>query len=72
MEKSFTDAVLDARKDDIKRACRVNEKPKDCSECVYFDAYGKHIISGKAHFPSLCEKDLLWFDCKGKEGLKRG
>ena len=60
-EKTFTDTVLDARKDDVKKKME-SEKPKDCFECVYFDTYGKHI----------CEKDLLWFNCRGKEGEKRG
>lgn len=46
-------------------------KPKDCPECVYFGANGEHIKSGKAHFPSLCEKDLMWFQCKGKQGERR-
>jgi len=48
-----------------------NEKPKDCFECIFFDENGKHLKSGKAHFPSLCEKDLLWFKCGGKYGLKK-
>lgn len=49
----------------------VTVKPIDCSECIYFGENGEHLISGKSHFPSLCEKDLLWFNCKGNEGLKR-
>ncbi len=47
------------------------QKPKDCFECKYFGENGEHIISGKAHFPSLCEKDLLWFNCLGNKGIKR-
>ncbi len=48
-----------------------NEKPKDCFECVFFGEDGEHLIGGRAHFPSLCEKDLLWFKCGGKYGLKK-
>ena len=46
-----------------------NNKPKDCYECQFFDENGKHLKSSKAHFPSLCEKNLLFFNCKGKQGL---
>ena len=49
----------------------MRSKPKDCSECQYFGANGEHLASGKAHFPSLCEKDLLWFNCKGNDGMKK-
>ena len=48
-----------------------NERPKDCFECVFFGKNGEHLISGKAHFPSLCEKDLLFFKCRGKQGVKK-
>ncbi len=48
----------------------IPQKPKDCSECRFFGKNGEHLITGKAHFPSLCEKDLLWFICKGNEGVK--
>jgi len=48
------------------------EKPKDCFECVYFGENGEHILSGKAHFPSLCEKDWLWFNCNGEYGVRKG
>lgn len=54
-------------RDDIPVATK---KPKDCPDCVYFGTNGEHIISGKAHFPSLCEKDLMWFQCNGKQGVK--
>ncbi|KKN33216.1 hypothetical protein LCGC14_0806110 [marine sediment metagenome] len=47
----------------------IPQKPKDCSECRFFGKNGEHLITGKAHFPSLCEKDLLWFICKGNEGI---
>ncbi len=43
-------------------------EPKDCFECKLFGKNGEHLKSGKAHFPSLCEKDLLFFNCKGKQG----
>ena len=49
----------------------IPQKPKDCFECRYFGASGEHLLSGKAHFPSLCEKDLLWLKCKGNEGIKK-
>jgi len=49
----------------------LNEKPKSCFECGLFGENGEHLKSGKAHFPSLCEKDLLWNECYGKQGLKR-
>lgn len=49
----------------------IPQKPKDCFECRYFGESGEHLASGKAHFPSLCEKDLLWLRCKGNEGMKR-
>ncbi len=39
------------------------KKPKDCFECENFGE-----IVGVTHFPSLCKKNLLWFDCGGKEG----
>ncbi len=42
------------------------EKPKDCYECQNFGQ-----IKGITHFPSLCKKNLLWFDCGGKEGIKK-
>lgn len=45
--------------------------PNDCSECQYFGKNGKHLLSGKAHFPSLCEKDLYWSICGGKQGIKK-
>ena len=48
-----------------------NDKPNSCFECKFFGENGEHIISGKAHFPSLCEKDLLWFKCGGKQGEKK-
>lgn len=41
------------------------EKPEDCFEC---ESFGK--ISVKTVFPSLCEKNLLWFQCVGKKGIK--
>lgn len=43
-------------------------KPKDCFECVFFGA--ENLITGLASFPSLCAKDLLWFKCGGKQGIK--
>jgi hypothetical protein len=49
----------------------ITQKPKDCFECIYFEEDGEHLRSGKSHFPSLCEKDLLWISCKGNEGIKR-
>ena len=49
----------------------IKEKPKSCFECIYFGKDGEHLKSGKSHFPSLCEKDLLWIGCRGREGTKR-
>lgn len=46
-------------KEDVKR-------PKDCFECKFFG-----IISVITTFPSLCEKNLLWLGCGGKEGIKK-
>lgn len=43
------------------------KKPVDCFKCGYFGV--EHLLSGKAQFPSLCEKNRLWFECKGKYGV---
>ena len=45
-----------------------NTKPEDCFSCEFFGAKGEHLKSGKARFPSLCKKNLLFFNCKGKQG----
>ena len=47
------------------------KRPRDCFECKFFGKNGEHIKSGKAHFPSLCEKNLLFFKCKGKQGERK-
>ncbi len=44
-------------------------KPKDCFECVFFGAV--NLLLGISSFPSLCQKDLLWFNCKGEKGVKK-
>lgn len=45
-----------------------DDKPKNCYECKFFGA--NNLLEGKSTFPSLCEKNLLWFNCKGKKGIK--
>lgn len=61
--------ILPVEGDDSKPS-----EPKDCFECGFFGKNGEHLKSGKAHFPSLCEKNLLFFNCKGKQGevIKNG
>lgn len=44
---------------------RIKQKPKSCFECISFGKIGIETV-----FPSLCEKNLLWFKCIGKEGIK--
>jgi len=45
------------------------QKPKDCFECRLFGA--ENLLTGISSFPSLCQKDLLWLNCKGNEGIKK-
>ncbi len=40
-----------------------HKKPKDCGECAHFG-----IISVSTIFPSLCERNYLWFQCGGNFG----
>ncbi len=44
----------------------IEEKPDDCFHCTLFGSI--NILTGKANLPSLCSKNLLWFQCGGKEG----
>ena len=51
-----------------KKKERYDDKPKNCYECKFFVA--SNFLEGKSTFPSLCEKNLLWINCKGKKGIK--
>ena len=44
----------------------INEKPKSCFECEYFEK-----ISEITVFPSLCEKNWIWPECHGDYGGKK-
>ncbi|KKN53360.1 hypothetical protein LCGC14_0603300 [marine sediment metagenome] len=54
----------------IEQSCEIiidiEEKPDDCFHCTLFGAI--NILTGEANLPSLCSKNLLWFQCVGREG----
>lgn len=51
---------------EAKKDFEKTEKPISCFECEYFG-----VISEITVFPSLCEKNWLWFDCHGNYGVKK-